>query len=242
MKTCPACLDSVDVTAAACPSCGARFFTPVTQSVTSPVSGLPPVQEPRPTRSKSPKINPLVRLYSLVILAVAALAIGSTVVLSNNSASTNTSEQTPSAQPTQTETSQPTDSATPEPTFDGIKASSIMTKLTEVGVCDEIEYQSSPLAIYGDDDFYRVCVVPSFTKPGGDLYNSIDKYVSVYTGDILADRYAEIDNLRVFEVAIIGEGWTVVSNYYPASNKTYMDDPDIKSMVKLLGGRTIAKE
>jgi hypothetical protein len=241
MKTCPACLDSVEVAAVSCPSCGARFFIPAVQPIARPVSQMPRVQEPRPGTSKASKINPLVRLYSLVILAIAVLAIGSTIALSNN-AESNVPESTPTAQPKELESTQPKESSSPEPENSVVKASSIMTKLTEIGICDEIEYYSFPLATYGTDDLYRVCVVPSFTKPGGDLYNSIDKYVSVYTGEILSGRFADIDNLKVFEVAIVGDGWTVVSNYYPATNKTYMDDPDIKSMVDLLGGRTIGKE
>jgi len=241
MKTCPACLDSVEATAATCPSCGARFFKPVAQSGTTPTTQLPPAQEPRSIGPKKSKINPLIRLYSLVILAIAVLAIASTIALTNNAGSEK-SEPSSTAVPTETESTQPTETSPPEQGNLAVKASGILARLTEVGICDEIDYYSSPLATYGADDLFRMCVVPSSTKPGGSVYNSIDKYVSIHTGDILADRYADIDNLRVFEVAIIGDGWTVVSNYYPATNKTYMEDPDIKAMVNLLGGRTIAKE
>jgi hypothetical protein len=177
----------------------------------------------------------------LVILAISVLAIGSTIALTNN-ADSKKPEPSSTASSTETESTQPSESSSPDPENTVVKASSILAKLTEVGICDEIDYYSSPLATYGADDLFRICVVPSSTKPGGDVYNSIDKYVSIYTGDILADRYADIDNLRVFEVAIIGDGWTVVSNYYPATDKTYRDDPDIKAMINLLGGRTISKE
>jgi hypothetical protein len=42
-------------------------------------------------------------------------------------------------------------------------------------------------------------------------------------------------------VSIIGDGWTVVTNFYPAQGKTYLDDVDIKAILKLLGGRIIAR-
>lgn len=242
MKTCSTCLDSVAITAQTCPSCGAKFYTPVAQPVARPITQAQQVTEPKPRQVKKVKINPLVKLYSLVALVIAVLGIGSTIALTNNSGTSGKPEETTSTQPTQTESTQPSDTPSPDSENGHVKASSIMSKLTGAGVCEEVEYYSFPMANYGKDDLFRVCVVPSFIEANGYLYNSVDKYISIYTGDVLSSRYADISNIKVFEVAIIGDGWTVVSDYYSATNKTYMDDPDIKAMVKLLGGRTIAKE
>jgi hypothetical protein len=68
-----------------------------------------------------------------------------------------------------------------------------------------------------------------------------DKFVSIYTGPILSSRYIDLDGLKVFEASIMGDGWTVVTNFYPAQGKTYLDDVDIKAILKLLGGRIIAR-
>ena len=242
MKTCSTCLDSVEVTAQSCPSCGAKFYNPVAQPIAKPVIQKPQAREPKPRQAKTTKINPLVKLYSLVALVIALFATGSTIALTNNSGSASKPETSTSTEPTETESTQPTNTPSSDSESGHVKASSILSKLTGAGVCEEIDYYSFPMANYGKDDLFRVCVVPSFIEAGGLLYNSVDKYISIYTGDVLSSRYADISNVKIFEVAIIGEGWTVVSDYYPATNKTYMDDPDIKAMVKLLGGRTITKE
>lgn len=239
MKTCPTCLDSVEDGVASCPSCGESFYAAPVRSGTN-LGQREFSQVPRTKRG----VNPLIRLYSSVIAVIAVLGVGLFLALSINTGkpvstdknSPNT-EQSPATQPKVTES--------PEPKSDAgfVKASTIMDKLTQSGVCEDLgpdslsEFQSSY-----QDDLVRMCIVPATSQTGGDTYNSIDKYVTIYTGDILSKRYAEFDNLRVFEAAIIGEGWTVVSNYYPSKKKGYLDDPDIKEIVKLLGGTIISKE
>ena len=239
MMTCPICLDSVEDGLSSCPSCGESFYVaPVRSSLNS--GNEQPSQVARTKRS----ISPLIRLYSLVFAAIAVLGAGLFFVLSNNAgepASTDqgspTTEQSASPQPEVSESTEPTT----ETGF--VKASVIMEKLTQSGVCEDLgPYSLGELQHYYQDDLVRMCIVPATSQTRGDTYNSIDKYVTIYTGDILSQRYAEFDNLRVFEAAIIGDGWTVVSNYYPSNKKGYLDDPDIKEIVKLLGGTIIAKE
>lgn len=239
MKTCPACLDSVELAAGTCPSCGERLLTPIVQPISSLSTQVPSDQEPQPTKPKASNINPLFRLYALVFLAIAVLAIGSTVVLTNNASEGDTPAPSPTTQPTETQSPTPSETFTPNTDNNEVKASSIMAPLIKAGVCDELDYLEGEMGTYGADDKYRTCVVPSFTQQGGELYNSIDKYVSIYTGDDLSTRFADVENLRVFEVAMIGDGWTLVVNYFPSSKKSYLDDPDIKAIIDLLDVQSI---
>lgn len=239
MVTCPICLDSVEDGLTSCPSCGESFY--VTPVRSSSVSGNQ--QSSQETRTKR-AIRPLIRLYSLVFAAIAVLGAGLFFVLSNNSGepasteqSSPTTEQSTSPQPEVSESTEPTTDT------DFVKASTLLETLTQSGVCEDLGPDSlGEMQVYYEDDLVRTCIVPATSQTGGDTYNSIDKYVTIYTGDILSQRFAEFDNLRVFEAAIIGDGWTVVSNYYPSKKKGYLDDPDIREIVKLLGGTIIAKE
>ena len=235
MKSCPVCLDSVDVNASRCPSCGERFFTPIAQAAATPTTPKPAVTQPRPSvvRSK-PRINPLVKLYALVVLAIAGVAVGAQVVLNNNSATKGTPEVSASTSPSEEVTPEPSVEETKEEIFDYVLASSIQEKLTQAGICDETGSISGPGAAFYKDDMYRSCYIESESGMG-------DKFVSIYTGPVLSSRYADLDGLKVFEASIMGDGWTVVTNFYPAQGKTYLDDVDIKAMLKLLGGRIIAR-
>lgn len=239
MKTCPTCLDSVEDGVASCPSCGESFYVAPVRTATN--SGEREFsQVPRTKRG----VNPLIRLYSSVIAVIAVLGVGLYFALSINTGkpvskdkSSPNTEQSPSTQPMVTESTEPkSDSGF-------VKASTLMEKLTQSGVCEDLGPDSlSEFQSFYQDDLVRMCIVPATSQTVGDTYNSIDKYVTIYTGDSLSKRYAEFDNLRVFEAAIIGDGWTVVSNYYPSKKKGYLDDPEIKEIVKLLGGTIIAKE
>jgi hypothetical protein len=235
MKSCPVCLDSVDVNASRCPSCGERFFTPVAQSFATPTTPKPTVIEPKPAGVRSrPKINPLVKLYTMVFLAIAVLAAGALLVLNNNSANNGGTGVSSPTSPSEEVTPEPSVDETKEEKQDYVLASSILEKLTQAGVCDAIGLVSGPGAAFYTDDMYRSCYIESESGMG-------DKFVSIYTGPILSSRYTDLDGLKVFEVSIIGDGWTVVTNFYPAQGKTYLDDVDIKAILKLLGGRIIAR-
>jgi hypothetical protein len=239
MKTCPTCLDSVENGVASCPSCGESFYATPLKSGTN--SGQREFSEaPRTKRG----VNPLIRLYSSVIAVIAVLGVGLFFAFSNNTEKPVSTDR--NSPPTAQSTSpQPDVSMSIEPTIgtDFVKASALLEKLTQSGVCEDLGSDSlREFQNYYQDDLVRMCIVPATSQSGGDTYNSIDKYVTIYTGDILSKRYAEFDNLRVFEAAIIGDGWTVVSNFYPSKKKGYLDDPDIKEIVKLLGGTIIAKE
>jgi len=239
MKTCPICLDSVEDGVASCPSCGESFHVAPVRLDTN--SGNP--KSSQVVRTKR-GISRLIRLYSLIFASIAVLGVGLFFALSNNTGkfapadlSSTTTQQSPSPKPDVSESTEPTTDA------GFVSASNLMEKLTQSGVCEDLGPDSlSELQDYYQNDLVRTCIVPATSQQLGDTSNSIDKYVTIYTGDILSKRFAEFDNLRVFEAAIIGDGWTVVSNYYPSNKKSYLDDPDIKEILKLLGGRLIAKD
>ena len=247
MKTCFLCLDSVEESAISCPSCGEKFSTPVIASPESTVEtdySNPNSSSLKERGSNSGlMIRPLVWLYALVGLALAVLVAGSLIIISNNSSDKANPESNSTTQPTESDSPIPTstETETPPEASKTVTSEEIELKIIQAGICDLAISQNdsgNSDEIYitqgWADGYVRECLINSDLAVG-------PKIVTIYSGPVLPEIFRSQDALKVFEVAIVGPDWTVVTNYYPAKNKTYQDDVDIQALLKLLGGRTMVK-
>jgi len=230
MKTCSNCFASVQPQSIFCPSCG----QPYTQS--KPAA---PNQAKLSGTRKSIKFRRPLGLYAMLGVTVLFLAA---VLLTNgfrswgvaddsNLISQSTSvTPSPDPQPSVEVPSAPQQSASKYPL-----ASQILERLTQAGLCKSGEFSGNAIETNNfHADLFRTCFIQSQIGAG-------DKFVSIYTGPDLSNLYSQVSNLSTFQVAIYGDGWTIVTNYYPSENRSYLDDSDIRSIANFMGGQTVVR-